>query len=144
MRGVCLCGGIEFEVLPPVPRLYRCHCSLCRKQGGSSSNASLVIPAHQLRWISAQDLVRSYIKPTGFRSDFCSLCGSPVPSQLRSSSLVWVPAGLLEGGDALEVGAHLFLGSRASWDQLPSSGARYETAPPFRELMALLRSHADA
>ena len=144
MRGKCLCGEVEFEALPPLPRLYQCHCSLCRKQSGSSSNASLVIPVAQLRWIAGQHLVRSYGKPSGFRSDFCSLCGSPVPNQIRSSSIVWVPAGLLEGEEDLEIGAHLFLGSKASWDPVPSSGAQFETRPPFRELIAFLRTHAGA
>jgi hypothetical protein len=81
------------------------------------------------------------MKPTGFRSDFCGLCGSPVPNQLRSSSLVWVPAGLLEGGDMLEVGAHLFLGSRASWDQLPSSAMPVVAIAPNDALLEKLESN---
>ena len=34
LRGSCLCGRVRFEVTAPFPKLYQCHCSLCRKQGG--------------------------------------------------------------------------------------------------------------
>ncbi len=38
MHGQCLCGAVKFEILGPLPKLYQCHCSLCRKQSGSASN----------------------------------------------------------------------------------------------------------
>jgi hypothetical protein len=45
MRGSCLCGKIEFEVTSYPTKIYQCHCSLCRKHSGSSSNSSLVVEA---------------------------------------------------------------------------------------------------
>ena len=48
MRGNCLCGGVEFEIVGEAPRLYQCHCSLCRKQSGSTSNSSLLIEFREL------------------------------------------------------------------------------------------------
>ena len=44
MKGSCLCGGIEFEVTGLSGNIYQCHCTLCRKQGGSSSNTETVVP----------------------------------------------------------------------------------------------------
>jgi hypothetical protein len=71
MRGSCLCGSTEFQIDGDLPRIYQCHCSLCRKQGGSSSNAAIIVEARNLRWIAGQEDVSSYVKPTGFRSDLC-------------------------------------------------------------------------
>ena len=141
MRGKCLCGSIEFEITGTVPRLYQCHCSLCRKQGGASSNAAAIVGGEHIRWIGGQEHISSWVKDTGFRSDFCSICGSPVPNPLRSTPYYWVPAGLLEGDVRLEVGAHLFVGSKASWDVICGPGRRYETMP---ELPELLREEGDA
>ena len=140
MRGSCLCGTIEFEVVGHLPRLYQWHCSLCRKQGGSSSNSAIIVGAENFRWISGEGHISSYVKPTGFRSDFCSRCGSPVPNRLRDTLLYWVPAGLLDGGAGLEIGAHLFVGSKAVWDELPPGGTRHDTMPGLSELIEMTRS----
>lgn len=140
MRGRCLCGGVEFEVREAPRKLYQCHCSLCRKQSGAASSAAFVVPSDQLVWHAGQSLVSSYIKPSGFRSDFCSRCGSPVPNALRSTSYVWVPAGLLEEPSSLAVAMHLFVGSKASWEPLPVSGALHEEMPGFAELLKGLNS----
>lgn len=135
MRGRCLCGGIEFEVREAPRKLYQCHCSLCRKQSGAASSAAFVVRSDQLVWHAGQNLVSSYIKPSGFRSDFCSRCGSPVPNALRSTSYVWVPAGLLGEPSSLAVAMHLFIGSKASWEPLPASGALHEEMPGFAEVL---------
>ena len=140
MRGKCLCGLIEFEVLGVAPKLYQCHCSLCRKQGGASSNTAAIVAQEQFRWLSGQEHISSWVKDTGFRSDFCSNCGSPVPNALRSTPYYWVPAGLFEEDVQLKVSAHLFVGSKASWDVIASPGTQYETMP---ELSELLRPDAD-
>ena len=50
MKGSCLCGAIGFEIDGPYPKLYQCHCSLCRKQGGSVSNTGLIVAADKFRW----------------------------------------------------------------------------------------------
>ena len=142
MRGKCLCGEVEFEVQAPPRRLYQCHCSLCRKQSGAAANAAFVVQNKQLRWLSGETLVHSYVKPTGFRSDFCIRCGSPVPNRIGSTSYVWVPAGLLEDSGTLEIAVHLFIGSKASWEPTPTTGVLHESMPVFAELLACLHSNA--
>ena len=42
VSGSCLCDRVRFEVRRPVPDLYRCHCSLCRRRA--------VRPAMRPRW----------------------------------------------------------------------------------------------
>ena len=140
MRGSCLCGKIEFEVTSYPTKIYQCHCSLCRKHSGSSSNSSLVVEATSFNWISGQENILSFVKPTGFRSDFCSRCGSPVPNPLRATAYYWVPVGLLDGKVNLEVGAHLFVASKASWDTIPAGARQYETVPEFSEFIRFLHS----
>lgn len=140
MRGKCLCGVIEFEVDGKSPKAYQCHCSLCRKQSGSSSNTALVIPTDKLRWLAGHEYISSYVKATGFRSDFCSRCGSPVPNPLRDTPYMWVPVGLLEADAPIKIGAHLYLESKASWDIPLAAGMCYETTPELTELIRLLNS----
>lgn len=144
MRGKCLCGQVEFEVVGTFPKLYQCHCSLCQKQSGSSSNTATIVDAINFRWLSGQEHISSWVKDTGFRSDFCSKCGSPAPNLLRSTPDYWIPVGLLDNEQQLEVTAHLFVGSKATWDVIASDGTRYETAPELSELISVLRSSDNA
>ncbi|OIO57759.1 MAG: aldehyde-activating protein [Alphaproteobacteria bacterium CG_4_10_14_0_2_um_filter_63_37] len=102
MLGQCLCGAVQFELLTR-PKLYQCHCSLCRKQGGSVSNTATIVAAERFRWIQGLESIGSWVKATGFRSDFCRTCGCPVPNPLRDTPYVWVPSGLLDGDEPLGV-----------------------------------------
>ena len=139
MHGQCLCGAVEFEILGPLTKIYQCHCSLCRKQGGSASNTGTVVGADQLRWLAGENLTSSWVKESGFRSDFCSKCGSPVPNPLREMPYYWVPVGLLdEGPQALEIAVQLYVGSKASWDVVAGPGVSFETMPAWDEFIALL------
>jgi len=138
VRGQCLCGRVAFEIAGKIPSLYQCHCSLCRKQSGAASSTATIVASANFRWLSGQELVSSWIKETGFRSDFCSNCGAPVPNPLRNLPYVWVPAGLLEEGKDLAIRMQLFVGSKAAWDQMPLCGVVYETSPELREFVLLL------
>lgn len=138
LRGSCLCGQVRFEADGPFPWLYQCHCTLCRKQGGSSTNTGLIVAADRFRWIQGEAGIRKWQRATGFRSHFCERCGSPVPNPLRDTGYVWVPSGLLDGDAPLEIGAQLYIASRASWAKLPEGGLQFETAPELGELIAKL------
>ena len=140
-HGRCLCGQVEFEIAAGSVRLYQCHCSLCRKQGGSSSNTATIVAAEHFRWLRGHERISSWVKETGFRSDFCSTCGSPVPNPLRNLPYFWVPAGLLEETNKLEIVAHLCVASKASWDLIGASGVRYEDLlPNLPDLFSLLNA----
>jgi len=138
LRGSCLCGRVRFEVAAPFPKLYQCHCSLCRKQGGSVSNTGLISAADRFRWVAGEEGIGKWQRSTGFRSYFCQRCGSTVPNPLRDTGYVWVPAGALDDQGPLEIAAQLFLGSKFDWDAPPSDGLQCETAPPMADLIAIL------
>jgi hypothetical protein len=110
------------------------------KQSGSTSNCSLLNGSENFRWLGGEDRISSYVKESGFRSDFCSRCGSPVPNPLRNTKYVWIPSGLLDGCIPLEVGAHLCVASKASWDTVPAEATQFEhLAPNLKTLLECLR-----
>lgn len=137
MKGECLCGAVKFEIKGDVPNLYQCHCSLCRRATGSSANAATFVEQENFRWMSGQDKISSFQKPTGYRSDFCSVCGSPVPNQLRGMELLWVPAGLMEESFKAAVKVHLHMGSAASWERDAGECISFDAGP---ESLAALKN----
>ncbi len=144
MRGHCLCGAVAFEIAGGLPNLYQCHCSLCRKQSGAASNAATIVDATQLTWLKGHDRIKSWIKDTGFRSDFCVECGSPVPNQLRDKPYYWVPAGLLDSTGMSEIRIHLHLASKASWEKALHPSSAYDESPSIEQLLEELKRGPDA
>jgi len=139
MLGRCLCGGVRFELSGAIPALYQCHCSLCRRVSGSSANAALRIPAAQFAWLDGNELITEFATDSGYKSHFCRRCGSPLPNPTAENTQYWVPAGLLEDSGRLELGAHLYVASRASWDIIAATGEHYDEMPPADALDSLLR-----
>ena len=136
MKGSCLCGNVQFDVTG-VKNIYQCHCSLCRKQGGSASNSGTVVPLENLEWVKGKDSIKSWVKESGFRSDFCINCGSPVPNPLRGLDYYWIPVGALEDGP-FEIVANLYTDSKAQWGVVSPTGERFKTMPELNEFIALL------
>ena len=141
MRGQCFCEAVEFEIEGDHFELYQCHCSQCRKQSGSSANAATIVPSSRFRLLRGKQFITSWTHELGFRSDFCSTCGSPVPNPLQSLPYVWVPAGLLEDNGNLAIVAHVCMASKASWDIETLCGVKHEHLLDLHELIALLNSH---
>ena len=139
MQGKCLCGEVHFELSGELPNLYQCHCSLCRKVTGSSANAAFKVDRAQLAWCAGEQLIHQFESAGGFKSHFCSRCGSPLPNPTANDSAWWVPVGLLEGGEELQVGAHVFVASKAPWDLIPESGEHFDEMPDAEEMNELLR-----
>ncbi|MEQ1661614.1 MAG: GFA family protein [Thiobacillus sp.] len=126
-----------------LPSLYQCHCSLCRKVTGSAANAALIVPSERFQWVCGLEHVASYVGKGGYRADFCSNCGSPLPNPLRGGAEYWIPAGLLEDNANLEVGAHLHVESKASWEVIATGGVQYQEAPGLEGLLKVLWKNAD-
>lgn len=139
MRGKCLCGAVNFELKGAIPNLYQCHCSLCRRATGSSANAALRIEAGQFAWIDGADQITEFETDGGYKSHFCRRCGSPVPNPTAGGSLYWVPAGLLEDGGGIRLAAHLYVDSRAGWDEIAAAGEHFAEMPDADALDGLLR-----
>jgi hypothetical protein len=115
MNGSCLCGTIAFEVNTDNPNIYQCFCSLCRKTSGSQSNSAFVVPEQNFAWTTDTSNISTYSKPTGFRSDFCSMCGSPVPNLLRGRPYFWVPAGLMDEPFQAQITRHIYAETPSHW-----------------------------
>lgn len=139
MIGKCLCGTIQFKITGVVPNLYQCHCSLCRKQSGSSSNAATLIHENNFSWLSGEDRISKYKMEDGFTSHFCPTCGSPVPNRLRETDKFWIPAGLLAGEIDSQIVVHLHTKSKASWEKILNKGKQYDEMPDFETLNKLLQ-----
>ena len=115
--GSCLCGAVSFEVNGDFDRFYLCHCQHCQKDTGSANAANLFSRSAKLVWQSGEDAVTSFTLPgTRHSKSFCKLCGSALPNTQIAGLLV-VPAGCLDTEITMLPTAHIFLSSKAVWDE---------------------------
>ena len=119
--GQCLCGAVRFSLEVEPRYFYRCHCTLCRKQTGVGHNLATLVKAADFRWVAGQELISSWQKPSGYRNDFCSSCGSTVPNPLRQPPYFWIPLGLLEAELSMAC-----IGDFCTDDAMPWDGLRSE------------------
>lgn len=128
--GSCLCGAVRFEVEGEFEHFYLCHCRHCQKDTGSSHAANLFSGSGVLRWFAGADKVTAYTLPgTRHARNFCSVCGSALPSSQMQGKLLVVPAGSLDARVGLRPEAHLFMSSKADWDVDLDEVAQRETYP---------------
>lgn len=125
-RGECNCGAVQFEIDGELSGVYVCHCSICRRSTGSNGVAVVLVPNDRLRWLRGQERIAAWKKPDAdWEKWFCSICGSPVPGQ-NDARTMFVPAGLLtQGGDSLKVIHHIWVGSKAPWDEIGDAGRQH-------------------
>lgn len=126
IHGSCLCRGIRFQFSKPVTPIWMCHCSLCRKSTGSASNAALLVPKDDLEWLGSQELLQVNALPNGRRAAFCRTCGSPMPLLHPGGGAWWVPAGVLDDDPGVRVASHIFVGSKAPWDEIGGDALQFE------------------
>ncbi len=125
-QGECNCGAVAFEISTGVADVYVCHCSICRRFTGSGGIAVVIVDNDAFRWISGDDQVSAWTKPaTDWSGFFCRRCGSPVPGP-NDDSRMFVPASLLtDGTDQLRVAHHIWVNSRAEWEEIGNAGRRH-------------------
>ena len=128
-RGECNCGAVAFEITGDLPGVIVCHCSICRRATGSNGIAVVVVDNDSCRWIRGEDQIATWKKPDAdWQTWFCRTCGSPLPGT-NDETRMFVPAGLLgDSGESLEVIHHIWVDSRAAWDEIGNSGKQHREA----------------
>ncbi|MBD3670355.1 MAG: GFA family protein [Gammaproteobacteria bacterium] len=131
-KGQCNCGSVTFEIEDDVSDIYVCHCSICRRYTGNNGVAVVIVCNEKFHWLTGEENITTWIKPVGdWQSSFCRVCGSSLPVKNDESSMA-VPAGsITEGGENMNVAHHIWVDSKAGWDEICDSGKRHSES--FKE-----------
>ena len=120
---------MQFQVTSVIHTIYHCHCGLCRKQTGSGFNAASLVEQRHFSWLQGEPHIRQYQKATGFRSAFCSICGSYMPNQVSQTSWIWIPLGLFDSEIAPIQCLNFCVNSKAAWVESPFADQNYPALP---------------
>lgn len=128
--GSCLCEKVKFEVEGSFETFFLCHCKYCQKDTGSAHAANLFSSNSTLNWLSGVEFIKQFNLPgTRHTKSFCTNCGSAVGSVQNEGKLVVVPAGSLDVPIEVEPTAHLFMASKATWENRLSKVQEFDGFP---------------
>lgn len=132
--GACLCGTVRYEITGPIHNIIHCHCSQCRKAQGSAFATNGIVKESDFRIVAGQQALTGYESPPGKTRYFCKVCGSPIISRADSRpGQVRVRVGTIESDIRERPMAHIFVTSKANWDEICGDLPRYEAHEPGRD-----------
>ncbi|WP_076414550.1 GFA family protein [Shewanella sp. UCD-KL12] len=143
--GKCNCGEVVFEIACELKDVYFCHCSICRGSTGANGIAVVVIDNNNFHWVQGEASIKTWTKPNhDWQTSFCTQCGSSLPGK-NDDARMYIPAGLLPddknndsgtntgtntgtGTSNLKVTHHIWVDSKASWDEIAGDGIQHPKA----------------
>ncbi|GHE85480.1 GFA family protein [Thalassotalea profundi] len=129
LTGECFCGEVKYEINGSLRDARSCHCSRCRKVFSSQASAYAVIDASEFRWVKGVELLTTFKSQKDFGFQFCKRCGSTLCGTYKDQ-VHGITLGCLNEDPNIEIGRHIFVGSKASWEVIPDSIVQYEKNSP--------------
>lgn len=123
-----MCGSIRYEIHGELGKAMFCHCQICRKSNGSAFALNAAINAADFKLVSGESDLRSYASSEDARRYFCEQCGSPIYSmRLSMPEVLRLRVGTLDNDITIEKDSHIFVASKAKWDEI------HDGLPQFAE-----------
>ena len=124
ITGGCFCGEITYQLNGELSDARSCHCSRCRKAFSSQASAYALVDPKEFKWMSGEGLLTSYVNEDGFGLMFCSQCGSTLCG-IFNDTVHGVALGCVNGEPNVEIGRHIYVGSKARWEIIPEGVPQY-------------------
>jgi len=129
ITGECFCGDVKYQIDGELRDARSCHCSRCRKAFSAQASAYALVNPQEFKWESGQDLLTSYAGAHDFGLQFCSQCGSTLCG-IYKGAIHGVSLGCVNGDPKIEIGRHIYVGSKAAWEVIPEGVNQFwENAP---------------
>ena len=129
LNGSCLCGAVKYRVADEFDYALICHCSQCRRATGSTSKPFGGIRKEKLALVVGDEVILRYGGDAA-HDVRCGKCGSLLWSWFRDSPYVHVTYGSLVDAPTLNPSAHIYVGSKASWDVIGDDLPQFDELPP--------------
>ena len=132
ITGECFCGAVRYKIEGRLHEARSCHCSRCRKAFSAQASAYALVEPGTFSWVSGEELLTSYIGKHGAGLMFCRVCGSTLCGVV-DGKVHGVTLGCVNGDPDVELGMHIFVGSKANWETIPEGVPHYQEGPPAKD-----------
>lgn len=132
-EGGCLCGKVNFQITGAIQNIIYCHCSQCRKAQGSAFATNGNVDSDKFAFISGETELTGYESTKGQTKYFCKHCGSPIMSKnTLYPQYARVRLGAIESEIMEKPSAHIFVTSKANWEEINDDIPKYDGYEPLR------------
>lgn len=102
---------------------------MCRRFHGAAFAAYAKVSAENFRWVKGEDHLTIYETTPGKGWAFCRVCGSSlgVPAGGKLSDIALGP---LDKDPGVRPAYHMFVGSKAAWQDITDALPQYDAWPP--------------
>lgn len=130
-QGGCLCGQVTFEITGDFKLFQYCHCSRCQKVSGSAFASNLYAKIEQITWLSGQGAITRYEVSDAkyYATQFCSVCGSPLPAPVKVGETLLVPASSVNHLDGIKPKQSIHWAGRSAWYTSPEGLPCFDALP---------------
>lgn len=125
LTGGCFCGRVRYAIHAPLKAARCCHCSRCRKAFSGAGSAYAEVEAESFAWVAGEASLVRYESAPGWGLAFCGVCGSTLCGT-HDAEVHGVTLGSIDGDPGIQIGMHLFVGSRAPWDHIGGEAPQFE------------------
>lgn len=125
LRGSCYCGAVRYGIDDAFRYAVNCHCSNCRRATGSAFKPFAGIGSESLSLEAGADNLLIYGGEEA-HDVHCRTCGSLLYSMLDHGKRVHVTMGTLIDAPSIRPTAHIFVGSKAPWDEITDELPQYD------------------
>jgi hypothetical protein len=132
ITGECFCGSIRYEISGPLEDARSCHCSRCRKAFSGAGSAVAGFGQAKFRWMRGEEMLTTYLNKHEIGLGFCSQCGSTL-CNLSKGQVIGITLGTLNGHAQVKIGRHIFVDSKAGWDEIGGTAPQFGEWPPGSE-----------
>ncbi len=129
LRGACYCRAVTYEVRDVFEYALYCHCGECRRRTGAASKPFAGAPMGALNITAGREAVLRLGGANGHHAS-CGRCGSLLYSLVRNGAYVHVSLGTLIDTPTISPTAHIFVGSKATWDVICDDLPQWGAFPP--------------
>jgi len=126
LNGSCLCGEVRYTVADEFQYALICHCSQCRRATGSAFKPFGGIERAKLEVTGGPIRIFGDVMT---HDAHCKACGSLLYSIVEEGTRAHVTYGTLIDSPSLAPQAHIYVGSKASWDTLCDGLPQHQELP---------------
>jgi hypothetical protein len=118
-QGRCLCGKISFKINQKINDIIMCHCSECRRVQGSSFATNGNVKNENFHFLTGEENLTEFKENDNKSRFFCQTCGSPIMAKINNNpNYTRIRLGLIEGDINEKIEKHIFVASKANWDNI--------------------------
>jgi len=125
LEGGCSCGAVRYTVRDAFLYAANCHCSECRAATVSAFKPFAGIERSKLAITRGEGNLAIFGEPDG-NNTRCGRCGCLLYSVVRDGQYLHVAMGALRDDPTIRPNHHIFVGSKAPWEEIHDDLPQYE------------------